>query len=573
MLGTRRFHALAGLILLIAAGWRITLAAAMPCISRDGSLYCWFARDLGRAGVEILRDPRYQQHPLFPLTILAAQRVLLALGLDDTPMTWQRAGQLAALVSGLAVVIALGVLAGRISRWLRETEPPAQAAEPSGPSDRPPLRPRLAALVAMALAAILPLNTRLSADVMSDQLHAALYLFGVACIMTLPSWSGVIGVGVLGGLAFLTRPEGAVVALAGGMALLLAKPRLPVARIVTRGLGLVAAFVAIAAPYWLASGTLTPKLRKETVEQFANVSAAAPAGRPLSHGRGSDQHVLLLPAPQSRGSDGDAHRIYAALDRLDQNWFEALPYTLYHTFRAGRVVIPALAIGPLVVFARRWREPTLFGAYACMLIHFSLTNLLLARYGYLAPRHTLIVVLLMIPFAALMILHLCGRSRDREGAIHAGRRNHRNLIIASSVALITLGVLGFYAARVPNGADAPVRATAAWLVRHDPRRQEKVLLGGSSERRIAFYADTRWRPWPENEPDPEQRCLQLRDRLLDLRPDYFAITTEPQDRPGSNRALLQQLQRDARVGPRLHEVHAEPRNGDGDVHLFAVTRP
>ncbi len=62
---TERFSrrcALTLVVILAASGlWRVAMAEAMPCISRDGALFCWYARDLGREGVGLLQTDRYDQ--------------------------------------------------------------------------------------------------------------------------------------------------------------------------------------------------------------------------------------------------------------------------------------------------------------------------------------------------------------------------------------------------------------------------------------------------------------------------------------------------------------------------------
>jgi hypothetical protein len=166
--GSRWFPWVVLAILILAGLWRAIMAALLPAISRDGVTFCWYARDLGEQGVAYLRTPAAQQHPLFPALILAVQRPAGWLGAPDTPLTWQRSGQVVCWVAGMAVIGLTGAIAVRLVRRLGL-----------------PLDERLAALLAMLMASVLDLNTWLSSDVMSEQVHLALYLAAVLLLLKL----------------------------------------------------------------------------------------------------------------------------------------------------------------------------------------------------------------------------------------------------------------------------------------------------------------------------------------------------------------------------------------------------
>src|SRR5690606_3206307 len=109
----------------------------------------------------------------------------------------------------------------------------------------------------------------------------------------------------------------------------------------------------------------------------------------------------------------------------------------------------------------------------------------------------------------------------------------------------------------------------AWLARHAGLRASDVLLGGASERRIAFYAGIGWRGWPENAPAAERLGL-LRAHLLGDRPEYFAIELGRGDELAGNAALLEALRQEEQVGPRLRLLHEEPGDPEGAVLVFAL---
>jgi hypothetical protein len=503
----------AAAIVLAGGAWRAVLAERMPSLARDGVLYIDFARAMERDGVDALRDPRFQQHPLYSAGTLAIHRALRLAGMADTPETWQRAGQSLAWLSGVALIIACGWLALRVRSELQIDLPAASTA-----------------LCAMVFAAILPLNTWLSADVMSDQLHALLYVLAItAGLRAGRSTRAAILTGLLGGLAFLVRPEGAVVCLAAGISLFVG-PRRSIVQGLPRGACLTACFLLIAAPYWLAIGGLTPKLEKETIDGF--------------------RIAILEPG-------GVRSPVLAALVRQDVSWATAGVLALYTLLRAGRVIVPVLAFGALVRSASRWRSPALFVPLCAAAIHGALANVLLVRHGYLAPRHMLVIVLVLIPWAGLALTWVIGRCQTNKLSWVAW-------LVSGAIWLPLAG----YATRVPNGADHDVASVGRWLASSPPAHSSDVLLGGASERRIAFYGGVQWHGWPENEADPGQRYDGLCSHLLGVAPTYFAITTGGGTEVRENGDLLDALLVDPLIGPRLRELHVEPGDPDGAVYLF-----
>ncbi|MGE0480890.1 MAG: hypothetical protein AB7Q17_10515 [Phycisphaerae bacterium] len=506
-------------VLGVALAWRLAIAANMPAIARDGVQFCWQARDLGIEGVSLLRSDRYPQHPAFAALTLATQRGLRGLGWADESLTWQTAGQAVALASGLAVVLLTAALTLVLARQLAggndggapgdaATARQAAHAAPSAGHDTawaPDEQAPRAALLAAAIAALLPLNVWLSVDVMSDELHAALYVGGALAMLHAASVRGAALAGLCGGLAFLTRPEGATVWLA--TVLLIASrigrqrqamrapaglatspgPRTParafdaltVRAALVRIAAATVAFVVCAAPYWMLTGSLSAKLDKEAVEEFLPTA---------------------LPSP-------------AALLRESVPPHELLPRALYETGRAGRVVVPLLAILALAGLRRRLAHPPLLGPLLCMGVHFGLSAWNLHHAGYLDPRHTLVVVALLTPLAAIAL------AQTQAIALRRRRRWVGVVVIAACLA-----PLAAYAARIPNADAAVLREVARVIRGTDPDAESRLLLGGSSEKRIAFYADLQFQAWPENEPEPGARYAALRDHVLYFRPQYVAIS-------------------------------------------------
>lgn len=512
-------------ILLLAGGWRVLQAWHLPALSRDGVGFCWYARALGAEGLSYLRTPAAQQHPLYPVLILGTQRAACFVGMPDEPLTWQRSGQLVGMVAGLAVVALSGAIAYRLVQRLDV-----------------PVSPGAAALVAMLLAALLDRNIALSVDVMSDQVHLAFFLFAVWLLLRLDSWRAATFCGFAAGLAFLTRPEGAVPVLGGLAVLARTGGRVPATQLLGRAAVLVGAFAVCAGAYWLSVGELSAK--KNPLEWWsAEAARAVPGFEPVS----TQAPPLQL----------------ARLETHDVRWYGLLPFALWQMFRAGRVIIPLAALPPLVGLHKRLlSDPALLGLTTCFAAHLTLTLLLLARYDYLDPRHQLVPVMLLTPFAAMLIagtLQLVGGRRRRGLAI--------GVLLAWLLPLLP------YAVRTPNAADRFLVDAAGWLAANDPDRGTKTLLAGSSARRIAFYADMPYEPWWE-QPDKYDKLLR---QLRAAAPGYFAIEVgraddDHHERAG-NRALVEELQADADIAAWFTLAHIQPAAGGGELRLYSVSAP
>lgn len=527
---TRRTYRWALLAVLVGAGvWRAVMAAAAPVISRDGVTFCWHARALGEQGGAYLRDPAFQQHPLYPVLILGMQRAARTLGAPDTALTWQCSGQLVSWLAGMAVIALVGVLTSRLVRRLAL-----------------PVDERLTVLLAMLFAAVLDLNVWLSSDVMSEQMHLAFYLAAVVCLLRLDRARTALLVGLLSGAAFLTRQEGFVPALAGLVALTalgFQSPPAPRRQLVGRAAALVAGFALLAAPYWLSIGGLSQKKDPLFGKKGSGVFFAAAERPPTAGGPCLDEREKRLPTP-----------FLAKLETQDWPWYALVPEALYKLLRAGRVVVPLLAVPPLLNLRRQWLGPVLGGLTLCIGIHFTLTLALAHQYDYLAPRHMLVIVALLTPFAALLLGRLVSLLSDVR------RRGPAAVLVA-----LCLLPSAAYATRVPNSRDAYLRDAANWLRTHDPEIAAKRLLSGSSPRRIAFYANLRWDYWPEQPEAYEALVRQIRRGG----PGYFAIEVGPGFERHGNRELVDKLRADERLKRHLGDLHERPGPGR-DVRLYLL---
>lgn len=500
----RRGHLIgATVVVAIAALWRIALAAQMPVMSRDGVVFCRYAESLGAQGIAWLRDPEAQQHPLFPALLLGGERLALRVGVSPGPVTWQVTGQVVCCLAGLAVVVLVGAITARLVVLLEL-----------------PVDDRSARLCAMALAALLDLNLWLSADVMSDQVHLALYLAAVR--LALPSWSAwrLALAGATAGAAFLTRQEGFLPVVATLIALLLGARVLKLRRTMTGAAAVLLAFLAVAGPYWSVVGRFSTK--KDPAKWFEEVAAVtAPEAR----------------SREARSPEREHGATLAKLQTRDVTWYAALPQVLLELLRAGRVVVPLLSLLPLANLRARWLDPRLAVVLACIGGHTAMVTLLLDRYGYLATRHMLVVVMLLMPFAAMFL------ARVFEIAALRG-----SVWLAAAAAVFALGPLLAYAFRVPNGHEVYLREAARWL--RERTDAGEALVSGSSGRRIAFYADRPWRQWSETPEDQAGLAALLRD----CGRGYFAVETGPGFERRGNDALVAALFTSPVDGLEIHEA-------------------
>jgi hypothetical protein len=508
-------------VLIVAAVWRIAIALAMPVLPRDGVEFCWYARDLGQRGMEHLRDPRVDQHPLFPATVWAADGLLRAIGRPATPVTWQLAGQVVGVLASLGIIVLAAMLTARIVRRMDLAVDANRAA-----------------VLAAALAALWPLNVQLGVCAMSDPLHLLLLLIGAWTLVDLrPGWAAPL-CGLAAGLAFLTRPEGGILVIGGVSAAVAPRRELRWPQVTWRAVVIVVIFAAFVGSYVGIAGRLTSK--KDPLEALKQPSAQ----------RCDDG------ASRANGARRDGLQ-FARLEREKIPPYRIPLRITYETVRAGRVVIPLLALVPLAMLRRRLLAPPLIGLTTCFIAHTGLLALLLHRWGYLNQRHTLVLVGLMLPFAAIALAGLHAR-------LPAARRRW-----VWPVVLVLCGApLATYALRVPEGDQGHLRAAADWLLEHDANIASKTIAGGASQKRVAFYTDAAWKYWLEDPAD----FVRIQSEIVYWQPAYFVIETGRGFERRGHIELIEKLMADPTIGPVMTEVFrcAAPR---GTLHLYHLAWP
>lgn len=411
------------LILCGTAILQTVLFVRLPTISADGIIFTRVARELAVDPLATMRTE--DQHPGYPASMLLATRVLQACGYGHEPEAWMAGGIAVSFIAGLLTVAVV---------WLFAREM---------------FDSTIASIAAIGFA-VLPVPRALAVDAQSDTLHGLFYLFA-AWMASTGLASGNIRrlalAGLSSGLAFWVRPEGLEVAMiASGFVLLLAVFSWPwrksaVALAAVAGIALV-----VASPYMLLAGKITSKQllifkekpapsyierlaeAKEAAEQAAERQqvAATPAAPPAPMQPApaptpmpvetpppavaqapapapAPAAVAPAPAPVVDPNDpnGDPDYSPELVSSLIGLGFAAFINSICQGLKF--VFIPYYLLGDVALY---WRRPA--GIQVAFLATLGVTHIVVlvsvfVFSGYVAHRHTLPLVGLAMPFAALGI--------------------------------------------------------------------------------------------------------------------------------------------------------------------------
>jgi 4-amino-4-deoxy-L-arabinose transferase-like glycosyltransferase len=430
---TLRQHAIwIGLLMLGAGALLGWLSAHAEILFADGLRYIRQAQamDRGSWADGLLKSI---DHPVFPLEIVAAHRLIGG----DSPESWQAAAQGASVLAAVLLVVPMYLV----------------ARELFGDS---------AAWLACALAYALPVTSHIFADALSESTFLLFWTWGLWLALRFLGegeirWL-VPAIG-LAFLAYLTRPEGlllpaALIATLGASAVVR-----PLRMSRQRWWGAFA--VLVIGPACLIGPYVTVKGGLGTKPGIARVLGTAPRSSALAVNR---QRPL------------DPHQTRAkAYAQAAKAVFEAV--------RDG-VTIPLLGFA-LVGFAghkgygqraRAWLLLGAIGAASAVAL-----GRLFETGGYCTPRHALIPVLLIFPAAAAGI----DRTLAALGALIARHGSEAvNRALRPFALVVVLG--GFVAAYAPrtlaplNQGLGGYRAAGLWLRNHIPSDTRVVDLTGWS---------------------------------------------------------------------------------------------
>jgi hypothetical protein len=228
------------LLVLLAVALRAWQIAHTEVTSRDSIGYIRIAWHLQHESwAEVI--PHAPQHPAYPLAVLGMSVLVRYFIPDDLPLAWQLSAQLASALAGVLLILPMYFLG-------RE------------------LFDRRVAFWACLLFQCLPSSGKVMGDGLSDTLFLlfACLAFWFACIaLRRGSWLFFALTGLAGGLAYWTRPEGALVVGVAGLVLLGLQTSRRWHRswrsVLVNGTALSAAALAVMVPYMLAIGGITVK--------------------------------------------------------------------------------------------------------------------------------------------------------------------------------------------------------------------------------------------------------------------------------------------------------------------------
>jgi hypothetical protein len=435
----------------------VTLAIAVRTLAwlratammNDGPTFIGIAEQF--AAGDVTEALAHAFHPLYPLAIALVKPLFAA---------WDDAAACVSILSGGLAVFAL-------YGFLRRAFDPTVA------------------WVGALLLAVHPYAVPFSADVQSEGLYIALFLAAVAA-----TWRALVtrrvivavGAGVLGGFAYLVRPEGIGVTLVGltliGIGVTRRDWSLAAAARVAAALALGAGLLM--GPYLAAvardEGQLT-LTRKKSISAIARFETRDDDPAP-----GSAEPVEIV----------GAGRAQLALDTA-----AAIADPARHGFRPDHWILLGLGL-----FAARGRPGAraIYLGTIVLLYAFVLTGLQLSS-GYVSMRHVLPPLLPCLGYVALGI-PVAGRVLLAGPARLAGRRPSPGAALALGLALVVVAS-GLMAVRPRREARAAVRAAAGWLQLHAPEKQ----IVASSKLRDAYYAGAPgWLRLPD--PGPEEAWVR-----------------------------------------------------------------
>jgi 4-amino-4-deoxy-L-arabinose transferase-like glycosyltransferase len=503
----------------LAFAVRAVAYARTDVIFNDGPRFIGMARQM--AAGEWSEALAHDYHPFYAL-LSSWAHVLVP--------DWELAGGLVSIVGGSLAVVALHALL------------------------RVAFDARVARIGALLLA-LHPYAIRFSADVQSDSVHLALFLFATALLyQALRDASPALAFasGALSGLAYLTRPEGAsvvVVGLAMTTAAWLrggwrAGPALRFGAALVAGLGL------LALPYLLVLRSLAGGWRfsqKKSVLELIGMDAMVTGDDPglplwitvaglvlLSGALGVAGRRIAL----ARSNEGASVRIGAAAlagvvllsaavvvigAPAQAAEFAAVWVS---TMRPEQLVLVALGIGTLARAGPKGRA--LFIASFQSLYAVLLFGLLL-HYGYLSRRHALPPITLLMGYGALGVVWCASELGSRLGREPTDAQAPSSRWIA--VVVLLLAAIALPKAWTDHRSEQLAgRRAAEWL------REYEGAPGRLASRasKLGYYAEREWRPLRdrgERRPAEALRAEGVRWLIVEGRTPY---ELEPEG-PGAER--------------------------------------
>jgi hypothetical protein len=439
---------LLALLLVLAAGLRAWQVCHTEVTSRDSVGYVRIAWRLEHDDFRTAVCSA-AQHPGYPLALLAVSVPLRRLLPEaDLPAVMQLSAQLASAVAGVLLVLPIYFLG-------RE------------------LFDRRVAFWSALLFQCFPTSGRLLADGLSDPLFLLLavtaLLLAVRSLRT-GSLLGFALTGLMGGLAYLTRPEGVVVPAAAGLTLLgvqaVRRWRRPWACVLRCGAALAGAGLIVAIPFMLLIGG--PTLKLTAIKMMWGKAEQPPRWAPPAGSAALDRSPRATPAGTARSP--------LPLAVWSLWWHEDDLWAGYRYLWPLKAVVLVLVRGSFHVlwlpallglwwFRDRFRLVP--GAWVLLVVCAVLLALLYGvakRMGYLSERHALMVLICATYWAVAAVGVLGARLAALLNRFRLGRLDGRALagllLLALALAPLPRTLSRLHADR------AGFRQAGAWLAQH-----------------------------------------------------------------------------------------------------------
>ena len=358
---------------------------------------------------------------------------------------------------------------------------------------------REVAWLAAWMLALHPWAVDFSSDVMSDGIYSGVFLVGFALMVKVvegPTLKNAVACGVVCGLAYLVRPEGAGLLFVGAALLVfrVVRDREERGRTLAAFLALMLAGLFVIGPFAVAvsrvTGDFSVTQKKSISRMLADPASPAVRADKQRERKRLAEVARALPLPElAIRADGPG------ATRPDRSWrggLEAVGRVGATAMAAFRWELLALALLGFVS-GRGDRKPSRDRAMGFVFISYmGLLVLLVWGEGYVSRRHALPPWLPLIGYAALgaRVLWRAGVARLAGGNVALASRLQTPRVLYSAV--IVALVLGWGArdARPRRIDREPVRAAAQWLAENRPGSGAVA----AQKLRVAYYAEADFVP-------------------------------------------------------------------------------
>jgi 4-amino-4-deoxy-L-arabinose transferase-like glycosyltransferase len=450
-------------VLAVAAAVRIFAWSSTAVLFNDGPIFLALAEAIGAGRwSEVLAHP---YHPLYPALI--AFVAVFSVELETAAIVISIAG---GLISVAAVFWFVRDFFSRDVAWL-----------------------------AAWILALHPWAIDFSADVMSDGIYMGLFLLGfltLAKLVEQPTLIKAVACGVLCGLSYLVRPEGAGLFL---VATALLGWRAVGDRELRRSsvVGFVALLLAglvVAGPFAMAVSRATGEFSITQKKSISRLIADPSSAQVLAEERLSQQRLSevarVLPLPElAIRADGPG------AIRPDRNWLGALEAvvrvstTAMSAFRWELMVLALIGM----LGERSNRRPRRDRAIGLVVAgYMGLLVLLVWGAGYVSRRHALPALLPLIGYSALgvRILWRTGVARLADGQAALISRLQAPQVVCVVLVPVLILAWGARDLRDRRIDRLPVRAAAEWLAKNRPGTGPVA----AQKLRVAYYAGAKFIP-------------------------------------------------------------------------------